>query len=387
MKDVEDRGWQLPAARTGTRQQHACLLAARAALPPGYNDADLAAEYRRLRSLDAYAELNALELSAGHLAELAMVVQGGPAGVGAHRLDARVRATLSRHALTVPAQGCEWAADDWRAQVRPTVAGVAVLVAAQGRKVTLNSSEAAPLAVIERAMHNEELPGSSTWPGSALALRVALTWRLVEHVRLPRRRGSAHWSSSTPPTVYRLTLEGLAALERSRTGPAPSGAEVTPATADVLTRVSRATRGDLGVTDARTTRAVQKCLDLKWLVEGGRVPGTTRRGLKLTEGGRDALEAWRFHRQAKTEPAPPTFSVAQLKVGWRVRASNRRTFEGVGTEWVTVAEVKGSPYHTQGRMAHNYEVWVVRDGDPVPFLYAGRALFRSVRFQLFPSEA
>lgn len=373
--------WATIVGNATTAQRHACVIAARGIV--GEDDPErLVTAYRQLRAEDAYAALDELHLSASQIAELAIVVNGGPAGVNGHRLDGGVRKFLAARSLTAVQPGSRWRADDWRATVSATLAGVALVRAAQGRPVELTGAEVVPLAIIERAMRATADGGAPSWPGSDLSLRVAQMWRLVEYVRVPPPPG-VHWSGQLGTAVYRLTVAGLDALERHRRSDDKPVAEATARTAAVLDRINHTTYGDLGKLDAATTTALQKCLSSGWVVEGELIPGSVRRVLRVTEAGRDALAGWTFRKQsAETAPPAPTRTAAEVEPGQWVRLSNRKDRPGVGPEWVRVADVRHAQTSTRERLANNYEVWVTRDATGEPYLYGGRAVFRTVRFQV-----
>lgn len=371
--------WTTVNGRARTPQDYACLLAARRQSPSA-SPRDLVETYRALRKAGTYAPLDELLLSAGQIAELAIVVNGGTAGVNGGRLDGAVRASLARLHLTAVQPGSRWGAEDWRATVIATLSGVAVVRGAQGHPVTLNTSEAVPLAVIERAMRTSTEGGTRSWPGNALALRVAQMWRLVEQVRIPPPPG-VHWSGRLGKAVYRLTPQGTTALERHRRHE-NGQVFVTARSGNILEKVDRSDKGDLGRLESDAVTALQKCLDAGWVREGERIPGTERRSLRLTEAGREAVAAWRFQKAAAAaEPPRPTVPVPEIQPGQWVRLSNRKGMK-VGPEWVQVVEKTETNRDTPERLAHNYEVWVTSDDQPMPFLYVGRALFRTVRFEV-----
>lgn len=374
--------WADIAARAETACQWACVLAARQSIPSG-DPAALTAAYHRIRGSGVYVELDSLPLSAGYTADLALVVHGGADGVNASRLDGSARTTLARRGFTAVRPGSRWPADDWRATVIATLTGLAVVRAAQCRPVALSEMEAVPLAVIEREMRTKPEGGSTAWPGSDLALRMAQMWRLVEYVRLPAPP-SEHWSGATGKAVYRLTPEGVAALERARRARGDQAATVTKTTADVLALLSSNGKGDLGELDPTMRTAVQKCLNARWVTEGALIPGTQRRALKMTEAGRDALAGYRFRLETATStPRYPTRQVNELQRGQVVRMGNRRDHRRLSPDWVTVVEVK---HHasTDRHLANNYEVWVTSEAVPGAYLYAGQPLYRTVRFQIKP---
>lgn len=373
--------WASVLGRVGTPEGHACVIAARRTV--GAEDpVRLLAEYRRLREKQTYAELNGVPMTAGQTAELAIVVNGGVQGVNGHRLDGHARKHLAGHQLIAVRGGSRFPAADWRATVHATLRGVAVVRAAQGRPVELNTEEAMPLAVIERAMRGPD-GGADTWPGTDLALRVAQMWRLVELVR-----AAAPPTESRVPilgkTIYRLTEAGVGALERHRrafSGNKHTRGDIGPHVAEVLEFVGKLRNGDPGVSPPRP-RVLQACIDRGWIAEGTPHPGSGRIRLALTESGRDALGEWRFRqRAAEDSRALPTLAVVELIPGMWVRLSNRRRFPGIGAQWVKVEEVKSALRSDGERLVNNHEVWVTTDAQHVPFLYAGVPLFRTVRFE------
>lgn len=380
MAEQPDRlRWTTTCGKAATPQRHALILAARRLVGNDHNYTALVAEYQRLRAAGAYAELDRLRLTAGQLADLAVVVNGGAAGVNAHRLDGNVRIRLATLQLTAALPGSMWGPADWRATVAATISGVAMIRDAQGRPVQLSKHEAVPLALVERAMRTTTDRGCPTWPGSALGLRIAQMWRLVEYVRAEAPPGE-HWTGHLPAAVYRLTPAGRDALQRQRG--VSASRDLTPEGAELLARVNVSARGDLGVLSAGAELALQACLEAGWLTAYRDIPGTSRQAVRLTESGRDALESWRFQAQAAAAGPVQSFPVTDIQPGQWVRASNRKNVKGVGPDWVRVVEVRHVVAHTGHQLAHNYEVWVRSDAHPEPFLYAGRSLYRTVRFHI-----
>jgi DNA-binding PadR family transcriptional regulator len=375
--------WAVITTKVGTPEGHACVIAARRAV--GEEDpAKLVPEYKRLRAEGTYSHLNSLPMTAGQIAELAIVVNGGKQGVNAHRLDGNARKHLAAHQLIGVRPGSRYLVTDWRATVLATLRGTAVVRAAQGRPVELSTEEAVPLAVIERAMGGPD-GGAASWPGSDLALRVAQMWRLVEYTRVPPPPSQSR-SPTLGKTIYRLTDEGRSALERHRQA-ARGNVDprlrpvIGPHAAEVLEFVGRLRNGDPGVCPPRPM-VLQRLIDQGLIVEGTTIPGTSRMRLALTEEGRDALGEWNFRLHAKAQSSElPTVPVVELAPGMWVRISNRRPFPGLGPQWVKVEDVRHVARSDGERLAHNYEVWVTTDAVNVPYLYGGRALFRTVRFQ------
>lgn len=384
-RTAADNAWSTILARAATAADHANILEARArAAGPG-DTAALVAGYKAARAANLHTSLNRLNISASRIADLALVVAAGPTGVSAHRLDGGSRRYLGNHGLLVAAATSRYAVADARAVLVATLRGVAVVRAAQARPVDLSDSEAVPLAVIERAMApGGEYDGCTTWPGSAVALRVSQMWRLVDYVRVPPV-STMHWSGKLGGCVYRLTDAGRAALDRHRKGMTTATASMTPTVAEVLAEVGRS-RSRLGVDPAQLKRTgVQRGLQAGWLVETEPVPGTRRIHVQLTDAGRDALAARQF-QQRNAEPVEKrlTEPVGRLQPGMWVRLANRHRTAGLGSEFVRVHEVRSTQASTHRRLAHNYEVWATAEGRPEPFLYTGQAHFRTVRFEVQP---
>lgn len=379
-KATARNAWTSITSNVSTPEGHACVLLARRAVGRN-NPVLLVQQYRRLRDEGTFAGLNGLPLSAAQIAELAIVANGAKDGVQGQCLDGHVRRYLAAHKLTAVAPGSRFPAADWRAVLYPTLRGIAVVRAAQGKPPILSAAEVMPLALIEQAMASAE-GGVRTWPGSDLALRVAQTWRLVERVQQPTRRAE-HWSGGLGKTVYRLTAQGVGALERYRTAHHGGGGQwVSPQTAEVLEFVAKLRTGDPGASPPLPL-VIRRCIEQGWIREGAEVEDTGRRRLALTEQGIDALEGWRFRRRsAPVLEQLPTCSVRHLEKGQTVRLSNRRAYPGIDSRWVRVEEVKRARSEEDGLMKSNYEVWVSTDLVGEPFLYVGRPLFHTVRFQI-----
>lgn len=374
--------WAEITGRARLPSAHARVIAAANAIPATHPQERVDA-YQQLREQKSYEHLDRLKLSASHIAELAVVVAGGRVGVNAARLDGNIRNYLARHALTTAHPASRFPQGDWRALLSATVAGKAVVLAAQGRPVTLTGEEAVPLAVVERAMRTTPERGLTGWPGTALTLRVLQAWKLVDYVRSDVPPSGEHWSGQLGKAVYRATPEGLAALARYRAAQDSSAAVVTGRTAEVLKLAARTRKGDLGVLDGGLKGALQKCLEARWLAEGKPLPGTTRPTYRVTVAGRAALEEWEF-RVATERAAPPvpSFTMDELRPGQTIRVSNLQDHPGLSREWVELVEVRKADQSTPTQLARNYEVWVTSPGNPEPYLYSGRPLYRSVRFKV-----
>ncbi len=377
--------WATIKGKATTAETHACVIHAEFAVTNPDDLPGRVAAYREVRDSRHYVDLNRLPLSAGHLAELAIVVEAGVAGVRAQRVDGTMLRTLVRLSLVhaVPRDGRPADPLDWRSTLRATLRGRAVILGAQGKPVKLTTAEAMPLAVIETAMLKDPVNGGvQVWPGSGKTLRIALMWRLVEHVRVaapPSQRPLG----APGPAVYRLTPEGISALDRQREGDHGSG-QPTDNHAEVLERVARAEPvGDVdhaGLHDG----AVEGCIVNGWVKWGSPVKGTRRISLHITENGREALAAHQFRANGRAA-VPDTQKVfaPQVRIGQHVRLTNRARRRGTSTGgWVRVVDVQNAGTLTQQGLPHNYEIWVVTDDRPDPFLYGDTPHFRSVKFEV-----
>ena len=371
----------ITAAKATTPERQACVIAARRMVGEDH-PVKLVQEYKRLLSEGTYAELNTLPLSAGQTAELAVVVNGGAAGVRGYRLDSGARQYLARQQLITAPQGSPYPAQDSRATVHATLRGIAVVRAAQGRTPRLSTTEAMPLSLIERAMSTAD-GGAKHWPGNDLCLRVAQIYRLVEYARQPPSRHSRTPLLGAP--IYRLTDGGVAALELYRQthgGGSTPGNEIGAQVAEVLEFVGRLRNGDPGASPPRPL-VLEQCIERGWVRAGGIVPHTSRRRVMLTERGRDALAGWSY-RQAAVKRAQeiPTSAVKDLLRGQWVRMRHRKGFPGIGPQWVRVEELKHAPVATASSLPRNYELWVTTDSVAQPYLYGGRPLYYTVRFEV-----
>jgi hypothetical protein len=378
--------WASITRAAARRSAHAHVLAALAEVGDPTETAALVAAYRRHREAGTCSWLDDVPLSAGHIADLAIIAAGGDDGVPPSRVDGAKRAYLVRHGLAV---------DVDRYHVRATMAGQAVIRWARGRRVELTTAEAHPLGLIETAMLTTAERGLNRWPGTANQLRIAQLWRLVEWVRVDDDgRRSEHWSSGLPRSVYRLTAEGTAAMERRRESSKASGTVHDDGRTDRPTRRSAAVLAAVaaaqpsGDVDYRALdiRNVEQCEAVGWTERGGPIGDTGRCAYRLTERGAAALAAWQFREQQRAAAADTPYRTAypyQLTPGMSVRLVNRaRRPAGLG--WVTVAEIR-HPHDDDGRLlANNYEVVVTADGRPAPFVYGGGAHYRTVKFQVQP---
>lgn len=324
------------------------------------------AEYHRLRDQRAFAFVGKLDVPASYVAELAVVDNGGKAGIAAVRLDRQARAYLVMKGLIHPAPGSRFEATDWRAAVAATVPGTAVVRAHTGAMPRMTIVEATPLAVIERDMRTPD-GGSKMWPGSDLLLRMSQIFRLVEFVRT--RAGFA---------VYRLTDAGTRELTRARE--ANGGAKLGARDVALLAEVGRCKHGDLGELTVPRKRAVARAIEAGWLAEGALIDGTGRRSLRVTKGGRDAVAA--HGPVPAAQPREPTVRLGELREGMWVRMANRRT-TGIGAGWVRVEEIR-TPASSDNILPGNWELWVTGDGQTQPFRYGDRFLHHATRFERRP---
>lgn len=358
------RTWDAIVSHARTAETIACVLAAGRQESNGLR----IATYNRLRDERAFAFLRKLAVPAAYVAELAVVGNGGEAGIAAVRLDHSARGYLAANGLIRPARGSRFEATDWRATVAATVPGNAVVRFHTGAMPRMTITEATPLAVVERDMRTAD-GGSRSWPGSDLLLRMSQVFRLVEFVRT--QGGFA---------VYRLTDAGERELTRARE--ATGGAKLGARDVALLAEVDRCKHGDLGELTIPRKRAVARAIEAGWIAEGPLIEGTGRRSLRVTKGGRDAVAS--HTAPAAVPPREPNLRLPELLHGMWVRLSNRK-HTGIGAGWVRVHEVR-SPDPALNLLPGNREVWVTDDMREEPFLYGGRPLFHTNRFERQPGR-